>query len=105
MIKLDHITHKVKIAILPIDESASDKRISGNVYIKVPGLRRNQVQHSIGYFFLLDAPQKFKVVAGGEYYREESFDIDIDDYQPVLTTGSKPENPKIRVAEIKLKRK
>lgn len=105
MIKPDRITHKVTIAILPMDESDSDKRVSGNVYIKIPGLRRNPVQHSTGYFFLLDAPKKFKVIAGGEYYGEESFDIDIDDYQSVLTTGSKPKNPKIRVVEIKLTRK
>lgn len=106
MIFLENIKTKVTLAVTLKDDFSPDKTVIGDVFLRVPGIRKKPVMHSTGYYLFLDVPEGiYTITVEGKFYKEESIIIDTGSLTPTLPVGPKPLNPKIPLVEINLTRK
>lgn len=77
MIFLENRQSRVTIVIILRDELQPDKIAVGELFLKVPGMKRLPLQHRSGCFLLRDvAKGKYTITFGGERYQEDNIVID-----------------------------
>ncbi|GEM_PF-2203407 len=86
MIFLERIKTSLSLAVMLKDNLHPEKKVIGDVFLKVPGIRKAVIKHTTGYFLLTNLSEgKYNITAGGKFYRQGNFTVD---------TGSiKPEQP------------
>ncbi|MCX9025957.1 MAG: hypothetical protein OIN85_07690 [Candidatus Methanoperedens sp.] len=74
------------LAVMLKDDLSPDKKTIGDVSLKATGVKRKILQHSTGYFLLIDLPEGEHVLTGGgHFYKPGNLTIDtksIDPKQP-----------------------
>jgi len=103
--KIESIITKVTLAVKLIDKLTPDKPIGrGEVSLKAIGQRRPAIYHPIGYFFLLNMPNKnITLIAGGGLYEEKRVIIKKLSNYPELRWGAKSSRHTLPLVEIELK--
>ena len=76
----------LSLAVMLKDDLSPDKKTIGDVFLKATGVRKEIIQHSTGYFLLVDLPEGKHVLTGsGHFYKPGNLAIDtktIDPKQP-----------------------
>ncbi len=73
----------LSLGVLLKDETTPDKSVTGDVFLKAHGVKRQPFRHSTGYFLFMDLPEgKYQLTAGGKYYEQENFLIDTETIGP-----------------------
>ncbi len=79
----EKIKSVLSLGVLLKDDAAPDKSVTGDVFLKAHGLKRQPFRHSTGYFLFMDLPEgKYKLTAGGKFYEQEDFLIDTESVKP-----------------------
>lgn len=74
---------RIIMAIKLKDDLVPEKSVIGEVYLKIYGMKKDPVKHSTGYFILTEDPgEKCSIIAGGKYYKEETFTIQTTELNP-----------------------
>ncbi len=76
---VEKIKSVLSLAVLLKDNSSHDKNTKGDVFLKAHGIKNQPLHHSTGYFLFINLPRgKYRITAGGEYYKQEDFIIDTE---------------------------
>ncbi len=79
----EKIKSVLSLGVLLNDDTTPDKSVTGDVFLKAHGVKRQPVRHSTGYFLFIDLPEgKYQLTAGGKYYEQEDFLIDTESLKP-----------------------
>ncbi len=79
----EKIKSVLSLGVLLKDDRMSNKSVTGDVFLKAHGMKRQPVWHSTGYFLFMDLPEgKYQLIAGGKFYEEEDFLIDTESVKP-----------------------
>ncbi len=67
----------LNLAVKLKDDSAPDKNVIGDVFLKAQGIIKQPFRHETGYFLFIDLPKgKHKLTAGGKWYKEKYLIVD-----------------------------
>ncbi len=73
----ESIRSRLSLAVNLRDDTTPDKKITGDVYLGIKGLKKQPVRHQSGYFLFVDLPEgKYILTAGGKNYAQENFEVD-----------------------------
>jgi hypothetical protein len=79
----EKIKSVLSLGVLLKDETTPDKSVTGDVFLKAHGVKKQPVRHSTGYFLFVDLPEgRYQLTAGGKYYEQEDFLIDTESVKP-----------------------
>src|SRR5574341_40460 len=86
MIFLERIKKRLTMSVMPKDDLARDKKVTGDVFLQFPktsSVRKPIIKHNTGYYLFINFPEgEYTVSAGGNYYRKEDLLLDTKTVQP-----------------------
>lgn len=79
----ERIRSNLSLGVKLRDEETPDKNVTGEVFLKAYGVKKQPFRHTTGYFLFIDLPEgKYKLTAGGKFYEQEDFLIDTESVKP-----------------------